>query len=136
MERKVLHRGMKTFHEWLEKKNEGILPFLGANHHGPLGYQIGKHLEKGSSGGSAPPSGPGIVFKAAGKVFDYWRDRSIKSRVKKLIAMGLSEEDAVNFANSEIHDPGFKTHETTWGPPRFDYYKKKYPNAFAGDAGK
>ena len=127
---------MKTFTEWLEKKNEGILPFLGANHHGPLGYQIGKHLEKGSSGNSSPPSGPGIFIKAAGKAFDYFRDRSIKSRVKKLIAMGLSEEDAIKFANSEIHDPGFKTHDSYPGDPnpRFAYYKKKYPNAFGGNA--
>ena len=129
---------MKTFQEWLKEKNEGILPFLGANHHGPLGYQIGKHLEKGSSGDSAPSGGPGLVLRGVGKVLDYFQDRSIKSRVKKLIAMGLSEEDAINFADGETHDPGFKTHEkdNIFGKPRFAYYKKKYPNIFGGDAVK
>jgi hypothetical protein len=49
---------MKSFKEWHEEKkmSEGLLPFLGAMHHGPLGYQIGKSLEKSFNSGSSARS--------------------------------------------------------------------------------
>lgn len=132
---------MKTFTEWLEEKriNEGIFDSKGAKAWagsflpgvGPIiGAQIGYGMgdTKKQPGSSVPHGGQDII----GKAISYLSDYSFKSRVQKLIKMGLSEEDAMNYSISEKSDENFKTREGPgfMGRPGFAYYKQKYPNVF------
>jgi hypothetical protein len=73
---------MKTFIEWLENlevekdKNESLLGFLGANHHGPLGAMIGNALDKKLKSKPKVSSKP-VSSKPSTNSDDKWLDKTI-----------------------------------------------------------
>jgi hypothetical protein len=143
---------MKSFNKWLEqrKMNEGLLPFIGANHMGPLGYQIGRSLEK-SIGGNSRPSSSGVPYRYDKDEDDKkpWYQKDLMQYVPGTLAH-RDKKDAIEYDTQKAKEKedmddliskGWDPQDASYyyhhvkhkdqSSDIFQFYKKKYPNYFA-----
>ena len=147
---------MKRFNEWLEqrKMNEvkGLFPLIGANQMGPLGYQIGRSLEKSMGGkSSASPPSSEIPYRYNKEEDDKkpWYQKDLlqyvpgtdahatkrdaiahnanmakqKKDIEDLISKGWDPQDAKDYI---LHYSAKSNKQS----PMLRYYREKYPNNF------